>query len=90
MTRFLTAHFSKFLELIVGQHGKNFTAEQQSAKPYEISVLTMVLKTKCLFIGTRHKISLLPRNSDICLGGHLRERVDSYKCPGIQMDETLS
>ena len=26
-----------------------------------------VVKTKCLFIGTRYKISLLPSNSVICL-----------------------
>ena len=44
MTRFLTAHFSKFLKLLEGQHGEKmayFTAEQHSAKPYEISVLTL-------------------------------------------------
>ena len=33
-----------------------------------------VLKTKCLFTGTRHSI----------------ERVNSYKCLGVQVDETLS
>ena len=49
-----------------------------------------VVKTKCLFIGTWHKISLLPNSSDICLDGHPIERVDSYKCLGIQVDETLS
>ena len=68
MTRFLTAHFSKFLKLLVGQHGEKmayFTAEQHSAKPY-----------------------YLPSNSGICLDGHSKERVDSYKCPGIQVDET--
>ena len=49
-----------------------------------------VVKTKCFIIGTRHKISLLPSNSDICLDGHPIERVDSYKCLDIQVDETLS
>ena len=29
-----------------------------------------VVKTKCLFIGSRHKISLLHGNSDICVDGH--------------------
>ena len=48
-----------------------------------------VLKTKCLFTGTRHKISLLPSEPHICLDGHLIERVNSYKCPGVQVDETL-
>ena len=49
-----------------------------------------VLKTKCLFTGTRHKISLLPSEPYICLDGHLIERVNSYKCLGVQVDETLS
>ena len=38
-----------------------------------------VVKTKCLFTGTRHKISLLPSDPDISLDGHPIERVDSYK-----------
>ena len=49
-----------------------------------------VLKTKCLFTGTRYKISLLPIEPYICLDGHLIERVNSYKCLGVQVDETLS
>ena len=51
-----------------------------------------VLKTKCLFTGTRLKISLLPSEPHICLDGHLIERVDSYmyKGLGVQVDETLS
>ena len=43
-----------------------------------------------MFIGTRQKTLLLPSNSDICLDGHRIERVDSYKCLGILVDETLS
>ena len=49
-----------------------------------------VVKTKCLFFWTRHKISLLPSNSDICLDGHSIEMVDSYKCLGIQVHETIT
>ena len=49
-----------------------------------------VLKTKCLFTGTRYEISLLPIEPYICLDGHLIERVNSYKCLGVQVDETLS
>ena len=49
-----------------------------------------VLKTKCLFTGTRQKISLLPSEPHICLDGHSIERVNSYKCLGVQVDETLS
>ena len=48
-----------------------------------------VLKTKCLFTGTRYKISLLPSEPHICLDGHLIERVNSYKCQGVQVNETL-
>ena len=39
-----------------------------------------VLKTKCLFKGTRYKISLLPSEPHICLDGRLIERFNSYKC----------
>ena len=49
-----------------------------------------VSKTKCLFTGTRYKISLLPSKPYICLGGHLIERVNRYKCLGVKVDETLS
>ena len=48
------------------------------------------LKTKCLFTGTRQRISLLPSEPHICLDGHSIERVNSYKCLGVQVDETLS
>ena len=49
-----------------------------------------VLKTKCLFTGTRQKISLPPSEPHIFLDGHSIERVNSYKCLGVQVDETLS
>ena len=49
-----------------------------------------VLKTKCLFTGTRQKISLLPSEPHICLDGHSIERVNSYKCLGVHVDEILS
>lgn len=49
-----------------------------------------VLKTKCLFTGTRYKISSLPSEPCIYLHGHLIERVNSYKCLGVQVDQTLS
>ena len=49
-----------------------------------------VLKTKCLFTGTRQKISLLPSDPHISLDGHSIERVNSYKCLGVQVDEALS
>ena len=49
-----------------------------------------VLKTKCMFTGTRQKISLLPSEQHILLNGHTIERVKSYKYLGVQIDETLS
>ena len=49
-----------------------------------------VLKTKCLFSGTWQRISLLPSEPHICLDEHSIERVDSYKCLGVQVDEILS
>ena len=53
--------------------------------------LVNVLKTKRLFTGTRHKISLLPSEPHICLDGHsVIGRVKTNKCLGIQGDETLS
>ena len=36
------------------------------------------------------KISLLPSDPHISLDGHSIERVNSYKCLGVQVDETLS
>ena len=42
------------------------------------------------FTGTRQKIALLPSDPHISLDGHLIERVNSYKCLGVQDDETLS
>ena len=35
-------------------------------------------------------VSLLPSKPHICLDGHSIERVNSYKCLGVQVDETLS
>ena len=49
-----------------------------------------VLKTKCLFTGTRRKISLLPSEQHLYLDGNSIERVNSYRCLGVQVDETLS
>ena len=49
-----------------------------------------IIKTKCLFIGTWHKVLLLSSDSDTCLDGHSIERIESYHGLGIQVDETLS
>ena len=49
-----------------------------------------VLKTKCLFTGTRRKISLLPSELHIYLDGHSIESVNSHRFLVVQVDETLS
>ena len=49
-----------------------------------------VLKTKCLFTGTRQRMSLLPSEPYICLDEHSIETVNSYKCLDVHVDETLS
>lgn len=49
-----------------------------------------ILKTKCLLTGTRHKISLLYSDPYIFLDRHSIERINSFKCLGIQVDGTLS
>ena len=41
-----------------------------------------VIKTKCMFTGTRQKVSVFPSVSDICIDGHKIERV--------YVDESLS
>ena len=48
-----------------------------------------VLKTKCLFTGARHKISQLLSEPHICRGDSV-ERIITYKCLGVQVNETLS
>ena len=49
-----------------------------------------VIKTKCMFTGTRQKVSVLPSVSDICIDGHKIERVSSHKFLGVHVDESLS
>ena len=54
-----------------------------------LTVYVYVLKTTCLFIGTKHKIPQLPSEPHICFDGHSIERINTYKCLGVQVDETL-
>jgi len=42
------------------------------------------LKTKCMFIGTRQKTSLLPVKPNISLDGHQIDRGEINKCLGVQ------
>ena len=47
-------------------------------------------KTKCMFLGTRHKLGLLPENPDISINGCQIERVITYKCLGVHVDELIT
>ena len=49
-----------------------------------------VVKTKYMFIGTRHKTSSISKQNNISLDGHQIDNVVTYKCLGIHRDETLS
>ena len=49
-----------------------------------------VLKTKCMFIGTRQKVSSIPSQPNISLDGQHIDRVTNYKCLGVELDETLT
>jgi len=49
-----------------------------------------VLKTKCLFTETRHKISLVLTELHIFRDSHSIERVSTFKCLGLWVVETLS
>ena len=49
-----------------------------------------VIKTKCMFTGTRQKVSVLPSVPDIRIVGHKIERVSSYKFLDVHVDESLS
>ena len=49
-----------------------------------------VIKTKCMFTGTRQKVSVLTSVPDICIDGHKIESVLSYKFLGVNVDESLS
>ena len=49
-----------------------------------------MIKTKCMFTGTRQKVSVLPSVPDICIDCHKIERVISYKFLGVHVEESLS
>ena len=49
-----------------------------------------VVKTKCMFIGTSQNVASLSREPNVRLDGQLIDRVATYKCPGVELDETLT
>ena len=48
------------------------------------------LKTRCMFISTRHKLATIPEQPEISANGHNIKRVKIYKSLGIELDELLS
>lgn len=49
-----------------------------------------VLKTNCMFIGTRRRLVLIPEHPNIAINVHRIKREKSSKCAGIELDEVLS
>ena len=47
------------------------------------------IKTKCMFIS-RQKLSTIPEEPNIAISGNKIERVRSYKCLGLKLDESLT
>ena len=48
-----------------------------------------VIKTKCMFIGTRQKLATLPSQPAVEIDGYYIEKVKNFKCLGLNVDETL-
>ena len=49
-----------------------------------------ITKTKCMFLGTRQRLDLIPENPDISINGCQIERVKTYKCLGVYIDELIT
>ena len=49
-----------------------------------------MIKTKCMFIGTRQKLATLPSQPAVEIDGNYIERVKNFKCLGLNVDETLT
>ena len=49
-----------------------------------------VIKTKCMFIGTRQKLATLPNQPAIEIDGNYIERIKNFKCLGLSVDEALT
>ena len=48
------------------------------------------IKTKCMFMASRQKLSTIPEEPNIAISGNKIERVRSYKCLGLKLDESLT
>ena len=46
------------------------------------------IKTKCMFMASRQKLSTIPEEPNIAIPGNKIERVRSYKCLGLKLDES--
>ena len=49
-----------------------------------------VIKTKCMFIGTRKKLATLLSQPAVKIDGNYIESVKNFKCLGLNVDETLT
>ena len=74
MTLTLRAHASKIPEGLFSSLTHDLSNLKQWLGSKRLS--RKVLKTKCLFTGTRHKISQFPSQPHICLDGNSIERVN--------------
>ena len=82
------AHSSKNLDDLFSSHTHDHANLKQWLDSNRLSL--NVLKIKCLFTETRHKISLVLTELHICRDSHSIERVSTFKCLGVWVDETLS
>ena len=48
------------------------------------------IKTKCMFIASRQKLSTIPEQPQVLISGNRIERVGTYKCLGLGLDESLT
>ena len=48
------------------------------------------IKTKRMFMASRQKLSTIPEEPNIAIFGNKIERVRSYKCLGLKLDESLT
>ena len=48
------------------------------------------IKTKCMFMASKQKLSTMPDEPNIAIAGNKIERARSYKCLGLKLDESLT
>ena len=48
------------------------------------------IKTKCMFISSKEKLSIIPEEPNIVISENGIKRVNTYKCLGLGLDESLA